>query len=63
MLICNINLFNNAIEISNFSATLDNENLKMFKAQKISTKFVTPSIVYELINPISSKTFNVIFFL
>ena len=63
MLICNINLFNNAIEISNFSATLDKENLKMFKAQKISTKFVTPSIVYELINPISSKTFNVIFFL
>ena len=63
MLICNINLFNNAIEISNFSATLDNENLKVFKAQKISTKFVTPSIVYELINPISSKTFNVIFFL
>ena len=55
---CHIKFFNSAIELINLSSILRNENVEL-GVHKVSAKFITWSIVYELTNPTKYKMFNV----
>ena len=50
--------FNNAVELINFPAILHNENVEV-EAHKVSAKFVSRNIFYELTNSKGYKMFNV----
>ena len=53
-----IKFFNNAAELINFPAILHNENVEV-EPHKVSAKFVSRNIFYELTNSKGYKMFNV----